>query len=115
MSLINHLLNEKHETMLVDISLKEIIDAGGPTNYYHTFLLVNLSTAMPNVYSIVFGKEPDCDCCNEVELTEFIKKMSVEDQVKLAKGFLDIINAKNSCPRPSIDMIDWMRYVIRKQ
>lgn len=115
MSLLNHLLNERHETMLVDISLKEIIDAGGPTNYYHTFLLVSLCTAMPSVLAAVFGTKHQCDCQNEVELTEFIKSLKNEDQVKLATGFLDLINAKNQFPSPSIDMIDWMRYVIRKQ
>ena len=113
MGLLNHLLNEKHETMLVDISLKEIIDAGGPTNYYHIFLLVSMATAMPSVLKIVLDKE--CDCTNEVELTEYIKSLKKDDQVKLATGFLDLINAKNQCPSQSIDMIDWMRYVIRKQ
>ncbi len=113
MKLLNHLLNERHETMLMDISLKEIIDAKGPTNYYHTFLLVSLMTAMPNVYQIVFGKECDCTC-NEVELTEFVKKMSNEEQVKLAQGFYDVLQAgKTGCS--GIDMVDWMRYVIRKQ
>lgn len=113
MTIINHLLNENHETMLVDISLQEIIKAGGPTNYYHTFLLVSLCTNMPDAMEITLDK--NCDCSNEVELTEFIKKLTNEEQVKLAKGLLALLQAKKCNPMQSIDMVDWMRYVIRKQ
>lgn len=114
MGIINHLLNEKHETMLIDISLAEIIAAGKVTNYYHTFLLTSLLTAMPQCHDMAFEKP--CECTgNEVELTNYIKSLSDEDTVKLAKSFLATINFKNQFPSPTIDMIDWMRYVIRKQ
>lgn len=114
MGLLNHLLNEKHETMLIDISLAEIIAAGKITNYYHTFLLTSLLTAMPHCHESALGK-PCESIGNEVELTEYVKSLSDADVVKIATCLLSTINFKNQFPSPSIDMVDWMRYVIRKQ
>lgn len=99
--------------MLVDISLQEIINAGGTTNYYHIFLLVSLITAMPEVPEVALDKK--LEFSNEVELTEIIKKLTSEEHVKLAKALLARLQSRNCAAMHPIDMIDWMRYVIRKQ
>lgn len=114
MRTINHLLNENHQTMLLDLSLQEIVDAGKINNPYHVFVLSMLIKAMPQAFVLAFGSE--CEFVdNEVLRTEFVKNMPDSDAVKLAKACLDTFKIRDACPSPHIPMVDWMRYVIGHQ
>lgn len=116
MRLLNHLLNERHDNMLVDLTLKEILTAGKITNSYQNYILCKLAQGMPFCYTSAIKKELE-DPQNESLVAEEIKKLSDEHAVCLAKCFYDLItnSLNNICEYPPISTSDWISYVSRKQ
>ena len=109
-----------HSTQLVDLTLKEIVDAGKVTNPYQLFTLGRIAVFFKNGF-----KSVDLQLENPInydsgatssELKAELTKMSDADCVKLAKYLLDCIQVGESMLHDkAMNITDWMRFVLRKQ
>jgi hypothetical protein len=109
-----------HSTQLVDLTLKEIVDAGKVTNNYQLFVLAHVSEFFKNGL-----KSVDLQLENPISfnthathsyVVDTLKAMTDEEHVALAEYLLDCIKA-GECARYDRDskLTDWMRFVLRKQ
>lgn len=114
MQTINHLLNENHNAMLADITLKEIIDSGKITNRYQVVLLVALLQILPDSFFLSFNQPCDCEQ-NEVALTQKVDGMSDAQHVKLATTFSDILKTQRNQGVSPLTLSTWTRLVSQKQ
>ena len=114
MRLLNHLLHERLDTVMLDLSLAEIIKAGKMTNGYHTVLLSNMAKSMPDCFKEAFGHT--CECAdNEVELVKFLKEAPDQKIVKFAQLCMECLKPYNGASPVGIGMVDWMANVIHRQ
>jgi hypothetical protein len=110
-----------HTTQLVDLTLKEIVDAGKITNPYQLFVLGRVASFFKMGYKSVdlqlenpvnYGDESTTTAYKEAMLA-----MSSADHVKLASYLLDCIQVGESmlhdCECHSV--VDWMKFVLAKQ
>lgn len=109
-----------HSTQLVDLTLKEIVDAGKITNPYQMFVLGHIAEFFKNGY-----KSVDLQLENPVTfntgatssaLKDALSKMSDAEHVRLAQYLLDCIQVGESMlHNRDSSIVDWMRFVLRKQ
>lgn len=110
----------QHSTQLVDLTLKEVIDAGKVTNPYQLFVLGHLSQFFKNgLKSVDLNLENpisfNTDATSSALKAELIK-LSDAEHVKLAQYLLDCIKAGESMLHDqSMSSIDWVNFVLRKQ
>jgi hypothetical protein len=109
-----------HSTQLVDLTLKEIVDAGKVTNPYQLFILGRVSNFFRMGYKSVdlqlenpvnYGDESTSSATKAALLA-----MSDADHVALAQYLLDSIRVGESLLYDQrLNVIEWMRYVLAKQ
>ena len=109
-----------HATQLVDLTLKEIVDAGKVTNPYQLFVLARVSGFFKNGLKSVdlhlenpvsYGDDSTSSVTKEALLG-----MSDKDHVALATYLLSCITAGECllhCKEQNV--ADWIRFVLRKQ
>jgi len=110
----------KHTTGLVDLTLKEIVDAGKVTNPYQLFVLGHVAQFFKNgLKSIDLHLEGPISYNTDATSTavkEAMKALSDTDHVKLAGYLLDCITA-GECMMydQKMNLVDWMHFVLQKQ
>lgn len=114
MQTLNHLLNENHNAMLADITIKDIIDSGKITNRYQVILLVALMQILPDSYFLSFNQPCDCEQ-NEVELTKKVDGMTDAQHVKLASTFSEILKTQRNKGVSPLTLANWTSFVSHKQ
>ena len=109
-----------HTTMLVDLTLQEIVNAGKVTNPYHLFVLGHVSQFFKNGLKSAdlhletpFSFNTDA---TSTEVKEAMKSLSDAEHVKLAKYLLDCITA-GECALYDKDagIAQWTNFVLQKQ
>lgn len=109
-----------HSTQLVDLTLKEIVDAGKVTNPYQLFILGRVSNFFKMGHKSVdlqlenpvnYGDESTTSAVKEA-----IASMSDTEHVALAQYLLDCIQVGESMLHDhSMNIVQWMKFVLRKQ
>ena len=109
-----------HTTMLVDLTLQEIVTAGKVTNPYQLFVLGHVSQFFKNGLKsadlhletpISFNTDATSSAVKSA-----MKALSDDEHVKLASYLLDCITA-GECMLydKDIDLVDWTHFVLQKQ
>lgn len=121
LSLLKTLVSEsQHTTMLVDLTLKEIISAGKVTNPYQLFVLGHLSQFFKDgaKSADLYLEGPMSFNTNATasDLKETMQGLSDADCVKLSMYLLDCIS-EGECllHNANTGVADWIRFVLRKQ
>lgn len=110
----------KHSTQLVDLTLKEIVDAGKVTNPYQLFVLGHLSQFFKNgLKSADLHLEGPISFNTDATSTavkKAMKSLSDAEHVKLASYLLDCITA-GECMLydKDTDLSSWIHFVLQKQ
>lgn len=109
-----------HSTQLVDLTLKEIVDAGKITNPYQRFVLGRIAEFFKNGYKSVDLQLENPVTYNATGTSSALKAeleaMSDADHVKLAQYLLDCIQVGESMLHDKgMNVVDWMKFVLRKQ
>jgi hypothetical protein len=109
-----------HSTMLVDLTLKEIVQAGKVTNPYQLFVLGHVSQFFKNgLKSADLHLETPISFNTDATSTAVkaaMQSLSEADQVKLAQYCLDCITAGECMMyNQEANLIDWINFVLAKQ
>lgn len=109
-----------HETMLVDLTLQEVIAAGKVTNPYQLFVLGRLSNffrmGMKSVDLQMEGPVNYGDESTSTATKQAMQAMSDADHVKLASYLLDCIRVGESIFHDEkMNVVEWMKFVLHKQ
>ncbi len=109
-----------HATQLVDLTLKEIVQAGKVTNPYQLFVLAKVSGFFKNgLKSVDLQMENPVtygDDSTSAAVKEALLNMKDGEHVKLAQYLMDCITA-GECMlhNKEQNVVDWMKFVLRKQ
>ncbi len=112
--------NTKHSNMLVDLTLQEIVNAGGVTNPYQLFVLGHLSEFFKNgLKSVDLHLETPFSFNTNATSTEVkssMQALSPEEQVKLASYLLTCIKVGECMLHDkNADFSAWVNFVLGKQ
>lgn len=111
---------EGHAPQLVDLTLREVVASGGATNPYQIFVLGLLSSFFKDgLKSAKFELETPIPFNNDA--TTVARRAQIEalggpSQAQLAQYLLDCLAAGESAVcAPDMDVVDWMKFVLRRQ
>lgn len=109
-----------HATQLVDLTLKEIVQAGRVTNPYQLYALAKVSGFFRNgLKSVDLQMENPVtygDDSTSAAVKEALVKMSDAEHTKLAQYLLDCITVGECLlHNKEQNIVEWMHFVLRKQ
>jgi len=109
-----------HSPQLVDLTLQQIVDAGGIQNPYQLFVLGHITQFFKNgLRSVDLHLENPISFntdATSVEVKQAMQSLTNEETVQLATYLLDCIKA-GECMlhNSSEDIVSWMNFVLMKQ
>jgi hypothetical protein len=109
-----------HTNMLLDLTLKEVVDAGGVTNNYQILAIARVAGFFKNGLKsadlnlngpVTYGDESTTEASRAA-----IEALSGPEQARLAQYLLDCIAAGESMLHHSCNnTAEWIRFVLQKQ